>query len=232
MAIQRHHGVRHLGIIMDGNRRWAKRRGLSALGSHRRGYEVFKKIAEACLDRGIEILTVYAFSTENWNRSKKEVAYLMSLLELALHKEITDLHQKGVRVVVIGRVDELPRRLQQQIRQAMQLTARNTRGTLQLAINYGGRCEIVDAVKRIVGAKIPPTSITEETVSDALYTSGQPDPDLIIRTSGEQRMSGFLPWQTVYSELCFVNKPWPQFTEKDLDEVLVEFQRRQRRFGE
>ena len=227
----KNHGVRHLGIIMDGNRRWAKRRGLSSLEGHRRGYETFKKVGEWCLDRGIEILTVYAFSTENWNRSKREVNYLMRLLSLALSKEIGDLHRKNIRITVIGRVKELPQHLQQHIAQAMELTKHNTRGTLQLAINYGGRAEIVDAVKKIMTSARHTSKITERSISEALYTAHQPDPDLIIRTSGEQRTSGFLAWQGVYSELMFLDKYWPDFNEQDLDTALNEYSRRQRRFG-
>lgn len=216
---------------MDGNRRWAKRRGLPTLEGHRRGYEAFRRVGEWCLDRGIEILTVYAFSTENWNRSKKEVDYLMRLLSLALSKEVTDLHKKNIRISVIGRVKELPTHLQKHIIEAMELTKHNTRGTLQLAINYGGRTEIVDAVKNIVRAGKRASTITEQSISEKLYTAGQPDPDLILRTSGEQRTSGFLAWQGVYSELLFVKKNWPDFTERDLDAALAEFGRRQRRFG-
>lgn len=225
------HGVRHLAIIMDGNRRWAKRRGLPTLSGHRRGYDVVMKMGDWCLDRGIEILTVYAFSTENWNRSKKEVGYLMKLLSMALSKEVDGLHRKNIRISVIGRIHELPKRLQQHITSAMELTKNNTRGTLQLAINYGGRAEIVDAMKKIYRTAKTSAAITEKSVSEAMYTALQPDPDMIIRTSGEQRLSGFLAWQGVYSELLFVKKNWPDFSEKDLDEALLEFKNRQRRFG-
>lgn len=225
------HGVKHLGIILDGNRRWAKRRGLPTLAGYRRGYEIFKRVGEWCLDRGIEILTVYAFSTENWNRSKKEVDYLLRLLTLALLKEVDGLHRKNIRISVIGRIHELPKRLQQHIAQAMGLTKNNTRGTLQLAVNYGGRAEIVDAMKKIYRTAKDASKITERSVSEALYTAHQPDPDLIIRTSGEQRLSGFLAWQGAYSELLFVDKHWPDFTARDLDDALDEFSRRQRRFG-
>lgn len=225
------HGVRHLAIIMDGNRRWAKRRGLPTLAGHRRGYDVVMNMGDWCLDRGIEILTVFAFSTENWNRSKKEVSYLMGLLSLALTKEIDSLHRKNIRVSVIGRLHELPKKLQQHIAEAMELTKSNTRGTLQLAVNYGGRAEIVDAMKKIYRTAKNASSISERSISEAMYTAMQPDPDLIIRTSGEQRLSGFLTWQSVYSELLFVKKNWPDFSEKDLDEALAEFKHRQRRFG-
>lgn len=226
------HGVRHLGIIMDGNRRWAKKRGLPTLEGHRRGYDVVTKMGDWCLERGIEILTVYAFSTENWNRSKKEVNYLMKLLSMALTNEVDNLHRKQIRISVIGRLSELPDRLRQHISEAMELTKNNTRGTLQLAVNYGGRAEIIDAVKKVYRTATSASSITEKSLTEAMYTVGQPDPDLIIRTSGEQRLSGFLTWQGVYSELLFVEKNWPDFSERDLDEALQEFGRRQRRFGQ
>lgn len=225
------HGVKHLGIIMDGNRRWAKRRGLPSLAGHRRGYDVFKKAGIWCLDRGIEVLTVYAFSTENWQRSKKEVNYLLRLLTLALSKEVDDLHRKNIRITVIGRMYELPQRLQKHIQAATELTKHNTRGTLQLAINYGGRTEIVDAMKKIFRTAKSASKITEQSISQAMYTKLQPDPDMIIRTSGEMRTSGFLAWQAVYSELYFTKKNWPDFTERDLDAALTEFKQRQRRFG-
>ncbi|MBI5467128.1 MAG: di-trans,poly-cis-decaprenylcistransferase [Candidatus Kerfeldbacteria bacterium] len=226
------HGVKHLGIIMDGNRRWAKQRGLPSLEGHRRGYDAFRRVGEWCLDRGIEILTVYAFSTQNWDRSKKEVNYLMRLLSHALSSEIDDLHRKNIRVRVIGRIKELPSHLQKHIAEAMELTKNNTRGTLQLAINYGGHEEIVDAVRKVMKTAKRASQITEKSLTEAMYTAGQPDPDLIIRTSGEQRLSGFLTWQGVYSELLFMNKHWPDFNEADLDAALVEFGRRQRRFGQ
>jgi len=216
---------------MDGNRRWAKRRGLPTLEGHRRGYATFKKAGDWCLKRGIEILTVYAFSTENWNRSKKEVGYLMRLLEQALTRDLGEIHRKNIRILVIGRMKELPLRLQKRISEAMELTKKNTRGTLQLAINYGGRAEIVDAMKRVYRSAKSASHITEASISEAMYTAGQPDPDLIIRTSGEQRTSGFLAWQGVYSELLFTDRMWPEFTERDLDAALSEFKRRQRRFG-
>lgn len=225
------HGVKHLGIIMDGNRRWAKSHGLPSLEGHRRGYETFRRVGEWCLDRGIDILTVYAFSTENWNRSKREVSYLMRLLTLALSKEVDDLHRQNIKISVIGRINELPARLRQHIRRATQLTKNNTRGTLQLAINYGGRAEIVDAVKKVVTSARQASKITERSITEALYTAHQPDPDLIIRTSGEHRLSGFLTWQSVYSELLFLDKYWPDFSERDLDAALGEYARRQRRFG-
>ncbi|MBI2984679.1 MAG: di-trans,poly-cis-decaprenylcistransferase [Candidatus Kerfeldbacteria bacterium] len=225
------HGVKHLGIIMDGNRRWAKRHGLPPLEGHRRGYTVLKKAGDWCLDRGIEVLTVFAFSTENWARSKREVGYLMRLLEIGLSKDLDDLHRKNVRIAVIGRITGLPKRLQKRVQAAVEKTKDNTRGTLQLAINYGGRTEIVDAVKKLMKEARDASKITEASISERLYTAHQPDPDLIIRTSGEQRLSNFLAWQGVYSELYFTKKHWPEFSEHDLDDALREFALRQRRFG-
>lgn len=225
------HGVRHLGIIMDGNRRWAKRRGLPSLEGHRRGYDTLKKAGDWCIERGIEILTVFAFSTENWQRSKKEVKYLMRLLELGLSRDLDELHRKNIRIAVIGRLAGLPERLQMRIHHAVEKTKHNTSGTLQLAINYGGRQEIVDALRKVFRTAKSASKITEESVSQAMYTAAQPDPDMIIRTSGEERLSGFLAWQGVYSELYFTDRLWPDFKEQDLDTALAEYKRRQRRFG-
>lgn len=224
-------GVRHVGIIMDGNRRWARQRGLPTLEGHRRGYAQLKKVAQWCVDRGIDVLTVFAFSTENWNRSKEEVNYLMRLFEIALSRDLNELHRRNIRVAVVGRIKGLPKRLQGHITKAMNKTKHNTAGTLQLALNYGGRTEIVDAVKKVVRTARDASKINEESISKALYTANVPDPDLIIRTSGEQRLSNFLAWQGVYSELLFIDKNWPDFNEHDLDSALAEYARRQRRFG-
>lgn len=227
----KNHGVQHLGIIMDGNRRWAAAHGLPAIEGHRQGYQTFKKLGDWCIDRGIKVLTIFAFSTENWKRSKKEVNFLMRLMLMALNNEIDDLHRKNIRIKVIGRVKELPERLRNRINEAVDLTRHNTRGTLQIAINYGGRAEIVDAVRRVMKTAKKASQINEQSISEALYTANQPDPDLIIRTSGEQRTSGFLAWQGAYSELLFLDKYWPDLKESDLDAALVEYMRRQRRFG-
>ncbi len=187
-----------------------------------------KKVGDWCLERGVKILTVYAFSTENWNRSKREVSYLMKLLKRALVEEIDIWHKKNIQVRVIGCISKLSKDLQKVVKDAMQLTKNNTKGIVNIAINYGGRPEIVDAVKKVIRKKIP---VTETAISDNLYTAGLPDPDLIIRTSGEYRLSNFLTWQSAYSELLFVNKHWPEFSEKDLDEAIKEYQRRNRRYG-
>lgn len=225
------HGIRHLGIIPDGNRRWARAHGLPSLEGHRRGYEKFKQVGVWAQERGIEQLTFFAFSTENWNRSKREVGYLMALFREMIVRDILGLHHRGIRFRVLGKLTELAKDLQKSIHEAMELTQGNRRSTLNVAINYGGRLEIVEAVKRLIGKRLAPTQVTEETLAQELYTAGEPDPDLVIRTSGEKRLSGFLTWQSVYSELYFCQKHWPAFTEADLDAALAEYERRQRRFG-
>lgn len=222
---------RHIGIIMDGNRRWARSHGLPTLEGHRRGYEKIKKVGDWCLDRGVKVLSVFAFSTENWNRSKREVTYLMHLLRDALRRDTAEFHAKGVKMVFSGRLTELSRDIQNAIANAVQLTKNNTRGTLNICINYGGQPELIDVMKTLVRQKISPASINERLVNKLLYVPELPDPDVIIRTSGEHRLSGFLTWQSVYSELFFVKKHWPAFGESDLDQVIKEFNQRQRRFG-
>lgn len=218
----------HIGIIMDGNRRWARKKGWPALKGHQAGYEKMRQVGDWCLERGVKILTVYAFSAENWNRSKKEVSYLMKLLKRAMVEEVKIMHRKNIQVRVIGRVSELSKDLQKVIKDAIKLTKNNTKGIINFAINYGGRPEIVDAVKKVVSQKLP---INEINISANLYTTDLPDPDLIVRTSGEYRLSNFLTWQSSYSELFFIKKHWPDFTEKDLDNILKEYTSRNRRFG-
>lgn len=216
---------------MDGNRRWAKKQGLPPMAGHQKGYDKMKQVGDWCLARGIDFLTVYAFSTENWQRSKKEVDYLMKLLERGLTKELPQFMKKNIRLKIIGSRDKLSISLKQAIKTAEDKTKNNTAGTLNIAVNYGGRLEVVEAVKKIVRRKIPINQISEQTISDYVWTAGEPDPDLIIRTSGEYRLSGFLTWQGVYSELYFTKKFWPDFSERDLDEAILEFNRRTRRFG-
>ncbi len=222
---------KHIGIIMDGNRRWARERGLPTFEGHRRGYNKMKEVGEWCLARGIKILTVFAFSTENWQRSKEEVDYLMNLLHFALTKELNEFNKRGVKLKIIGRREGLPEKVAEAIDEAEKVTSRNTAGLLQIALNYGGRTELVDAVKKIVSQNVPPEKIDESAIERNLYTAGVPDPDLIIRTSGEQRLSGFLLWQSAYSELYFCQKYWPAFNEQDLDEALQWYTGRGRRFG-
>jgi len=222
----------HLGIIVDGNRRWAQKRGLPSFEGHRRGLDGVNKIGEWCRKRGVKILTLYIFSTENWNRSKKEVSYLMKLLEIALSKKNTkELFQKGIKLQVIGQRENLPKSLQKKIEEAEELTKKSEKGILNLAVSYGGRPEIIQAIKNIIKNKIPANKITEDLINKNLWTANLPEPDLIIRTGGVQRLSNFLTWQSIYSELYFTEKYWPEFTEKDLDEALLDYSYRQRRFG-
>ena len=223
--------VRHLAIILDGNRRWAKGRGLPTLEGHRRGYDNVKTIGLAALDRGIDHLSVFAFSTENWSRSAEEVGYLMDLLHHALTSEVGFYIEERIRLRIIGRREGLSDKLVAAIDDAEKRTSEGDRGQLNLCINYGGRAEIVDAMKRIAAEGRRPDEITEELLSASMWTAGIPEPDLIIRTSGEQRLSGFLTWSGVYSELLFVEKHWPDFDEKDLDAALEEYARRERRYG-
>ncbi len=214
---------------MDGNRRWAKAQGLPSFEGHRAGYKKVEEVLHWCRDVGVEILTLFAFSTENWRRTKREVDFLMNLFYLVFDQDIKKLHANKVRVRLIGRREGLSAKLQAVVKEAEELTKDDTGGTLNLAINYGGRAEIVDAFKKILTN--PPAEITEETISQNLYVAGQPDPDLIIRTSGERRLSGFLTWQSAYSELLFINHHWPEFSKQDFDEALADFDDRQRRFG-
>lgn len=216
---------------MDGNRRWARKHGKPQLEGHRVGYQTLKKIGDAALDRGIKYLTVWAFSTENWKRTKREVTFLMRLLEWVLREEVAEFNRKGVKLMVTGRIHELSSRLQKLIADATNLTRDNTRGVLNVLLNYGGRTEIVDAVRAIVRARPDPDSVDAGLISKHLYQPDIPDPDLVIRTSGEYRLSGFMPWQSEYSEYVFSEKLWPDFSTKDFDDALKEYSRRDRRFG-
>lgn len=221
----------HLGIIMDGNRRWAKEHGLPTLEGHRRGYDKLKEVGEWCLDRGIKTLTIYAFSTENWKRAAKEVSYLMDLIHRALVKEIDEFMRRDIRVRVIGRREGLPDKILSAMDELWERTRNNSRGLLQLAVNYGGHTEIVDAARAIVKSGVAPDDITEESFANHLYAPDVLPPDLIIRTSGEQRLSGFLTWQASYSELYFIEKHWPDFSKTDLDAACAWYANRGRRFG-
>jgi undecaprenyl diphosphate synthase len=219
---------RHLGIIMDGNRRWAKEHGLPLLEGHKHGGKVLKKITLAAKKRGIKILTFFCFSTENWQRPKNEVDYLMDLGRKTFATRYPEFQKENIRVKVIGQKDQLPKSILKEVTALEKDTENNTAMTLNLALSYGGRAEIVDAVKKIINKNIDPDKITEDTIKENLWTS---DVDLIIRTGGEQRLSGFLLWQAAYSEFLFVPKYWPDFTEADLDAALTEYASRQRRFG-
>jgi len=219
----------HLGIIIDGNRRWAKERGLPALEGHRRGLERLKELIDWSKERGIKVLTLFVFSTENWKRSKVEVNYLTRLFGQALSKKnIQKIHQEGIKIRVIGQRERLPGSLQKTIKDVEELTKSNKGMVLNFALSYGGRAEIVEAIKNVIKKKIPLEKITEDMISQNLWTS---DVDLIIRTGKEQRISNFLIWQAAYSELYFCPKYWPEFSEKDLDRALQQYACCQRRFG-
>ncbi|RJO59126.1 di-trans,poly-cis-decaprenylcistransferase [Candidatus Parcubacteria bacterium] len=221
----------HIGFIMDGNRRWAKERGLHTLEGHRRGYDNIKKVLQWCIDRGVKVVTVYAFSTENWNRPKNEVKYLMRLLAWAFKKELIDLQKKNVKVNFFGRLEGLPKNVQKELLVLLEKTKYNTKAVLNLAINYGGRAEILDAIKKLMKKSAEAFQLTELNFRNFLYNSSVPDPDLIIRTSGEQRLSGFLLWEAAYAELYFTKRKWPEFSEKDLDVAIEDFAQRKRNFG-
>ncbi|MGB9723265.1 MAG: isoprenyl transferase [Chloroflexia bacterium] len=222
---------RHIAIIMDGNGRWARRRGLPRLAGHRAGTENIRRIVEACVEEGIEILTLYAFSTENWSRPAEEVQGLLGLLSEAIERETERLHQNGVQVRHIGRLEGLPEELQRKILQAVERTRDNRRLILNVAFNYGGRAEIVDAARRLIAAQVPAEEITEERFASALYTAGCPDPDLIIRTAGEMRLSNFLIWQAAYSEFYSTPTLWPDFDREELRRAIEAYGKRVRKFG-
>jgi undecaprenyl diphosphate synthase len=221
----------HLAIIMDGNGRWAQSRGLPRLAGHQAGTDNIRRILEACVEYGIKILTLYAFSTENWGRPKAEVRGLMRILEQTIDRELPELHRQGVQLRHIGRLEGISKTLRKRVREAIELTKDNDRIILNVAFNYGGRAEILDAVRRIVKSGIDPDRLDEELFSQYLYTAGLPDPDLIIRTAGELRMSNFLIWQGAYAEYYATPTYWPDFDEKELYEALLEYSRRERRFG-
>ena len=225
----------HVAIIMDGNGRWAKARGLPRSAGHRAGVEALRKTVRAVGERGIKWLTVYAFSSENWSRPKSEVSDLMALLKLFIRRDLAELHRNGVRVRIIGERDGLQPDIADLLREAEALTALNRDMTLVIAFNYGGRDEIVRAVRQMTEAAragaLKPEDIDENTVSEFLDTADMPDPDLVIRTSGEQRLSNFLLWQAAYAELVFAPCYWPDFGSADLDRALEAFHARERRFG-
>ncbi len=220
----------HLGLILDGNRRWAKAQRIPTLEGHRKGYENLKTIGIAAIERGITYVSAYVFSTENWNRSQEEVAYLMKLLIWVAKHEVKELHARNIRLVVAGSKERLKPDIIKAIEAAELKTAGNTAGTLCLCLNYGGQQEIVDAVNKIITQKTSqPVSV--EQFEDYLYVPDVPRMDFVIRTSGEQRLSNFMLWRAAYSELLFVEKTWPDFSVEDLDEALLDYAKRQRRFG-
>jgi undecaprenyl diphosphate synthase len=221
----------HLAIIMDGNGRWAKARGLPRLAGHHAGTENLRRTLKACVRHGIKILTIYAFSTENWGRPAEEVRGLMTILEQVIERELKELHEQGVQIRHIGRADNVSPRLLKKIKKAVELTKNNDTLILNVAFNYGGRQEIIDAVRRMMREGIDPDKVDDALLSQYLYTAGQPDPDLIIRTSGEMRVSNFLIWQGAYAELYVTPTYWPDFNEDELQKALDHFAARERRFG-
>lgn len=226
---------KHIAIIMDGNRRWARERNKIASFGHKEGAKTLEKIVRYANKIGIEHITVYAFSTENWKRTEEEVSALMLLFQSYLDDYAKRADSENIKVKILGNTKQLSPKMQDSIKKCMERTKDNTGIVFNIALNYGGRDELIHAIKEIVkdveDKKVNVEDITEDLVSSKLYTKGQPDPDLLIRTSGELRLSNFLPWQLVYSEFLFVDKNWPDFSEEDLDKAIVEFQKRTRKFG-
>lgn len=223
--------LKHIAIIMDGNRRWAKERNLPTAVGHKKGVEALKQTLRACDDFGIKYLTVYAFSTENWNRKQEEVDFLMNLVAVTLSTELDEMHKENVQIHFIGDLTRLTDSLQKILENAVEKTKNNTGVVLQIALNYGARDEIVHAVKSIVSRGISAQEITPKLISDSLYTKGIPDPDLLVRTGGEQRISNYLLWQIAYSEIVIRNEFWPEFGKGLLADCVLEFGKRQRRYG-
>lgn len=226
---------RHIAIIMDGNGRWAKKKFMPRTMGHRAGMSALKKVVETCTEIGISVLTVYAFSTENWRRPSEEIDYLMNLLVEYLHKELDELNQNDICIKILGDHTSLPDKCQLEIQEAVAITADNTGMIFNIALNYGSRMEIIEAVKTIgeqlIAGKITTDSISEEMFSNLLYTKEVPDPDLLIRTAGEMRISNFLLWQIAYTELWVTDRMWPDFERDDLFDAIWDYQQRDRRFG-
>lgn len=221
----------HLGFIVDGNRRWAKEHGLPTLEGHRRGYELLKELALEAIERGVKYVSGYIFSTENWSRTQEEVSYLMNLALRYAERDLDDIIAKGVRIRVLGTNKGLSKKLIETLRRCEEKSAHCTKGTLALCFNYGGQVEIAHACEQIVREGVPADQITPERIREYLYQPDIPDVDMIVRTSGEQRLSNFMLWRSAYSELMFLEKRWPDLTVKDLDMILHEYGRRNRRYG-
>lgn len=221
----------HIAIIMDGNGRWARSRGLPRLAGHRAGTENLRRVIEACLEFGVKYLTIYAFSTENWDRPEDEVSGLMRIFEAVFDRELAELHRQGAQLRHIGRMEGINRSMQDKIRAGIELTKENKRLILNVAFNYGGRDEIVYAIQSMLTDGVSPEEVTPELVDEYLFTTGTPDPDLVIRTSGEKRTSNFLIWQSAYAEWVFPETFWPDFGREELLKAIQEFSQRERRFG-
>jgi undecaprenyl diphosphate synthase len=221
----------HVAIIMDGNGRWARQRGLPRLAGHRAGTENLRRVLRACVEFGVEILTIYAFSTENWGRPQEEVSGLMNIVRDVIDRELLELHEEGVRLRHIGDLSRIDPDLKEKVLKAIELTKNNDKLILNIAFNYGGRAEIIHAVQEIVRDGHTPEEITEELISHYLYTGDLPDPDLIVRTSGELRLSNFLIWQAAYAEYYFPEVYWPDFDREEFRNALLHFADRDRRYG-
>ncbi len=221
----------HVGLILDGNRRWAKKRGLPSIEGHRQGADVLQKVTSAAFERGVKYVSAYVFSTENWQRTQEEVSYLMKLVSRMLEKYLAEVKQEDIRIVVLGSREGLDKNVIKAIEKAESETATNTKGTIALCFNYGGQQEIVDAARTLVEKGTPAHEITAEALSGELYHPEIPPVDLMIRTSGEQRISNFMLWRVVYAELYFTNTYWPDFTAEHMDAALEEYAHRQRRYG-
>lgn len=221
----------HVGFILDGNRRWAKDQGLPTLQGHLKGYDNLKDMTKIAVNKGVKYISAFVFSTENWKRTPEEVKYLMDLAHRILTRDVRELNKENIRVVWLGSRERVSDKLLSAIAKAEESTKNNTRGTLGICFNYGGQQELADAAKQIVARGVPAADITPETITESLYAPELPAVDLLIRTSGEHRLSGFMLWRAAYAELYFLDKHWPAFNETDLDDALAEFANRQRRFG-
>jgi len=226
---------RHIAIIMDGNGRWARRRRLPRIAGHRAGAQAVRDTVESCSRMGVQALTLYAFSTENWKRPQTEIDTLMALLREYLRRELAEIHRNGIRLQILGRYEQLPAAVRRDLEDALEQTASNTGMVLNVALNYSARAELVDAFhaiwKQLREVGDPDAAITEQTISEHLYTRGLPDPDLLIRTSGEMRVSNFLLWQIAYAEIWVTDTCWPDFTRRHLLQAILDFQKRERRYG-
>jgi undecaprenyl diphosphate synthase len=221
----------HIGIIMDGNRRWARERNLPTMEGHSRGYEKFRQVPEWFFALGVKMVSFYVFSTENWQRSQDEVNYLMKLIGHGLTANLDEMDTKGYKIVFSGKIDELPGDLPEVCQNVTAKTANNVKGIVNICLNYGGRPEIIDAMRKMVMNKLEPEQIHEGMLRKYLYQPDLPDPDVIVRTAGERRLSNFLLWQSAYSELIFLEKYWPDFERGDAEKIIAEFNQRDRRFG-
>jgi len=222
---------KHIGFIVDGNRRWAKQNGLSAYEGHIAGYDKIKGIASIIFDEGVKYASIYAFSTENWKRSEEEVSGLMGLLIRFLKADLNEIGDKNIRIKILGSRDKLSPEIIKAIDQAESKTVNNTAGTLAICFNYGGQLEIADAVKKIIDSGIASSDITPELIGQNLYASDIPPVDIVVRTSGEKRLSNFMLWRTAYSEIMFIDRMWPDMTKQDIRVIIDEYNKRSRRFG-